>query len=277
VAFSDAMTAALHLIALGLYALAAALLGVSLARTDRRLPPVATAVLAAAILLHVAQLVAYVREYGELPLVGLGPSLSVLALLIAVGSLALATAGGAGPVGLVLVPVAAALAATAEVAGVHPSAQVMAFRGPWFVLHVVLAFLGYAGFTVAFAAGLMYLLQFRELKSKRFGAVFRFFPPLDTLDRLGRGALLAGMAFLTLALAVGWAWTERFGHPMAPGNPKVVWGALTWLVFAAALAARAGGRRPARRAALASVVGFAVVVVGYLVLRVGEGPGGGFL
>ncbi|HEU4456244.1 MAG TPA: cytochrome c biogenesis protein CcsA [Longimicrobium sp.] len=271
------MTATLHLLALALYALCAALLGVSLARSHRRLPLLATAVLAGAVVLHGAELVAYTREYGEMPLVGLGPSLSVLALLIAVGSLGLATIGRTGPVGLVLVPVAAALAAVAEVAGIRPSGEVMRFQGPWFVLHVVLALWGYVGLTVAFAAGLMYLLQFRELKNKRFGAVFRFFPPLDTLDRIGKGALIAGMSFLTIALALGWAWTERFGRPMSPGHPKVVWGVITWLVFAAALAVRFGEGRPARRAALASVVGFALVVVWYLVLRVSEGPGGGFL
>ncbi|HEX2202844.1 MAG TPA: cytochrome c biogenesis protein CcsA [Longimicrobium sp.] len=272
------MTATLHLIALALYALSAALLGVSMARTDRRLPSVATGVLGAAIVLHGADLfLLYPREYGEPPLVGLGPSLSVLALLVAAGSLGIATIGRTGPVGLVLVPVAAALAAVAEIAGVRPSGEVMDFRGPWFVGHVVLAMLGYAGLTVAFAAGLLYLLQYRELKSKRFGAVFRYFPPLDTLDRIGRGALVAGMSFLTAALLVGWAWTERFEHPMSPGNPKVIWGVLSWLVFAAALLARAGGGRPARRSALASVLGFAVVVVWYLLLRAGEGPGGGFL
>jgi ABC-type transport system involved in cytochrome c biogenesis permease subunit len=85
------------------------------------------------------------------------------------------------------------------------------------------------------------------------------------------------MSFLTIALALGWAWTERFSRPMSPGHPKVVWGVITWLVFAAALAVRFGEGRPARRAALASVLGFALVVVWYLVARVAEGPGGGFL
>ena len=271
------MTATLHLLALALYALSAALLGVSMARSDRRLPGVAAGVLGAAIVLHALVMGVYTAEFGEPPLVGLGPSLSLLALLVAAGSLGIATLGRTGPVGLVLVPVAAALAAVAEIAGVRPSGEVMAFRGPWFAGHVVLAFLGYAGLTVAFAAGLMYLVQFRELKSKHFGAVFRFFPPLETLDRIGHRALVAGMAFLSVALVVGWAWTERFGQPLSPGNPKVIWGVLSWLVFGAALLARRGGGRRGRRAALASVLGFAVVVVWYLLLRVGEGPGSGFL
>jgi HemX protein len=272
------MTSGLHLAALGLYALAAALLGVSLARSARRLPAAATGCLALAVAAHAGALGAFRAEHGEWPLVGLGPSLSVLALLVAVGSLLLATLGRTGPLGLVLVPVAAALAAVAEVAGLRPTAQEMAFRGPWFVLHVVMAMIGYAGLTVAFAAGLMYLLQFRELKGKRFGAVFRFFPPLDTLDRIGRRALLVGLPFLTVALVLGWAWAERFGPAMDAGNPKVVWGVITWCVFVAALAARTGRDSPgARRGAVASVVGFAVVVMAYVLLRAAEHAGAGFL
>lgn len=272
------VTDGLHLAALAAYALAAALLGVSLARSAVRLPYAAAACLALGVGLHGGALAAYRAHFGEWPLVGLGPSLSVLALLIALGSLLLAALARTGPLGLVLVPVAAGLAGVAEVAGMHPAAQAVAFRGPWFVLHVILAMLGYAGLTVAFAAGLMYLLQFRQLKGKRFGAVFRFFPPLDTLDRVGRRALIMGLPLLTLALLLGWAWSERFGPPMRAGNPKVVLGVLTVAVFVAALASRAGqGAARARRGAMASVVGFAVVVAAYVLLRAAESSGAGFL
>lgn len=270
------MSGGLHLAALALYAGAAALLGVSLARGDRRLSAAATAVLGLAAAVHAAALAAFTAAWRELPLVGLGPSLSVLALLIALGSLGVATLGRTGPLGLVLAPAAAVVQAAAVIAGIRPGAEVMDFRGPWFVLHVTLAMIGYAGLTVAFAAGLMYLLQFRELKSKHFGAVFRFFPPLDTLDRVGRRALMAGLPFLTLALLVGWAWTERFHRPLAPGNPKVVWGVLSWLVLALALAVRAPAGRRAERGALAQVLGFLVVVISYVLLRAAS-AGGGFL
>jgi ABC-type uncharacterized transport system permease subunit len=272
------MTDVLHLAAVALYALAAALLGISFARTDRRLPAVATTTLGLAVAAHGAALASYIREFGEPPLVGLAPSLSVLGFLIALGSLGVATLGRTGPLGLVLVPVAAAVAAAAQAAGVRPDGEAMLFRGPWFVLHVVLAMLGYAALAVSFAAGLMYLLQFRELKGRRFGAIFRFFPPLETLDRIGRLALMAGLPLLSAALLVGWAWTERFQHPMAIGNPKIVLGVISWLVFVVALAVRAGGSRQARRGALVSVVGFAVVVISYVVLRVGSSTHtGGFL
>lgn len=272
------LTLALHTAALVLYAVTAVLLGLSLARGANRVPPAATGLLALGVALHGGALAAFTARFGELPLVGLAPSLSVLALLVSLGSLILA-ALRSGPLALVLVPVAALLAAAAEVAGLRPGAGAAeaVYRGPWFILHVTLAMLGYAGLTIAFAAGLMYLLQFRQLKGKRFGAVFRFFPPLDTLDRVGFRALLAGLPFLTAALLLGWAWAQRFAPDMGAGNPKVVWGVVTWLVFVVALAAR-GGRQPhARRSAIASVVGFALVVAAYVVLRAAETPGSGFL
>jgi HemX protein len=168
----------------------------------------------------------------------------------------------------VLVPVVSLLLGISLILGIAPDGQPQAFSGVWFSFHVLLAFIGYAGLTIAFGAGLLYLLQFRELKGKRLGRVFRFFPPLPALDSLGRRGLVIGFPALTIALLLGWAWTVRFQQTLATGNPQVIWGVLTWLTFACVLALRLA-RRPGveRRAALASVLGFCFVVASYLVLR----------
>ncbi|HKJ04998.1 MAG TPA: cytochrome c biogenesis protein CcsA, partial [Geopsychrobacteraceae bacterium] len=42
----------------------------------------------------------------------------------------------------------------------------------WFPIHITFAFLGNAAFSLAFCAGVMYLLQNRMLKSKRFSALY---------------------------------------------------------------------------------------------------------
>jgi HemX protein len=168
----------------------------------------------------------------------------------------------------VLVPLIALLLAIALVLGIAPSGQPMAFSGLWFSLHVLLAFIGYAGLAIAFAAGLLYLLQFRELKDKRLGRIFRFFPSLPALDALGRLGLGVGFPALTLALLIGWAWTVRFHRTWAIGDAQVIWGVLTWLAFAVVTVVRiAPSKDTERRAALASVTGFVVVVVAYLLLR----------
>jgi HemX protein len=270
------MTEWLHLATLVLYAIAAVLMGVSFARNDRRLPVIASVWLGLGVLLHTWALFVFTRVWRELPLVGLGPFLSTLAFLIAVGTLIASTLGHALTVGLVLIPVVVLLVGVAAAVGVNPAVEPQAFQSVWLVLHVVFALLGYVGLTVSFAAGLMYLLQFRELKSKHFGAIFRFFPPLDTLDRLGRLGLLVGFPFLTLALLVGWAWTARFQAVTTPGSPKLVWVVVSWFVFVVAFLARMGGGRRGHRGALASVVGFLLVVAVYLVLRVQSTHGGVF-
>jgi ABC-type transport system involved in cytochrome c biogenesis permease subunit len=217
---------------------------------------------------HLAGLVAYTIRFRELPLVGLAPSLSTLTFLIAVFFFLAALASDARPVGLVLLPVIALLLGVAFALGIEPAGEALAFRGVWFAFHVVLALIGIAGFAFVFAAGLLYLLQFRELKSKRFGRVFRFFPPLNTLDTLGRSAAIVGFCALSVALALGWAWTIRFENSLALRDPQVLWGAITWVAFAGVLGARLGGPTSNRRAALVSVIGFGIVVLSFVVLRV---------
>jgi HemX protein len=271
------MTVWLHLIAFAQYAIAATLLAIAFARDAARLTVVSRGILGLGLVVHAWGLVVFTVRWAELPLVGLGPSLSTLAFLIGLGTLIASTLASATTVGLVLLPVVTALAGIAVAVGVQPTGEPGPFQSVWFVLHVVMALVGYAGLTVAFAAGLMYLLQFRELKSKHFGAIFRFFPPLETLDRLGRKGLLIGFPFLTLAMLVGWAWSARFDVVPSPGDPKLTWVILSWVVFLAALLAGFGSGRRSQRGALVSVVGFVVVVVLYVVLRSQTAEHGAFL
>src|SRR2546427_6929886 len=49
------------------------------------------------------------------------------------------------------------------------------------MLHITVSVFGLAILALAFIAAALYLLQFHELKAKRFGPVFRLFPPLERL------------------------------------------------------------------------------------------------
>src|SRR3989449_10509443 len=59
---------------------------------------------------------------------------------------------------------------------------------------------GLAMRALAFIAAALYLLQFHELKAKRFGRVFRFFPPLERLDQLNHLSLVLGFPTVTLGV-----------------------------------------------------------------------------
>lgn len=257
---------------LALYLWAAGLLVVSFLRGGHPAPTGSTVLLAIGWGLHLAALVAYGAVYRAWPLAGLGPALYTLAALLAGGALVAATWGHAGTVGLVLLPVVLGLTAAAIAAGVRPAAVVLPSGRLGVALHVGTALLGYVGLTVAFAAELMYLLQWRQLRGKRFGSVFRFFPALDTLDRIAGVALWAGFFALSVALVLGWLATLTPGGNAS--RAEVWWGLLTWGVFVAALVARRHRRVRGQRAAWVSVVGFGVVVLTYLLLRATSLRGG---
>lgn len=267
----------LHGLSLGSYLGAGALVASSLAVGRPNVPRSGVFLIGAGVAVHAAALVFFVLRFAELPLVGMAASLSTLAFLIGASLLGAAMLREVRPVALVLIPLIATLLAIALTLGVAPGGMPSQFGGVWFAAHVVLAFIGYACLALAFAAGLLYLLQFRALKGKKFGRTFRFFPPLETLDKLRQRVLLTGWPALTFALLLGWAWTVRFRNSLAAGNPQVIWGVVTWFVFVAALAARAGRSGSERRAALISVAGFIVVVAAYLVLRLVMADGRAFL
>ena len=263
--------------ALFLYLAASGMLAVSFAGGLRAAPRTGIVMTFGGALLHAIGLIVFTTQHAELPLVGLAPSLCTLAFLIALFLVATTINRESHAIGLIVVPLIAVLLAIALLLGIAPKGTPLAFRGVWFSVHVLLAFIGYAGLTTAFAAGLLYLLQFRELKGKRLGRVFRFFPALPTLDKLGRRGLAIGFPALTLALIIAWAWTVRFQRTLHATDPQVIWGVLTWLTFAVVFFTRGRDADAGRRGARGSVIGFVVVVTAYFVLRVSMAAGGVFL
>lgn len=227
---------------------------------------------------HLSGLVAFAVLHRTLPLVGLGPASSTLALAIAVLVLAASVAREeARPAVLFVMPLTMLLLGEAVAVGIDPATHTTAFRGPWFVLHVGTVFVGYAALALASAAAVMYSLQFRSLKSKDFGRSFGFLPSLDTLDRMNRSGLAVGFAALTLGLIVGWSWTLTYGRGWDLGNPQVVFGASTWVVYLGAIVARAAPGGRGERAARATVAAFALTAGVFLLLRVLGAGGATFL
>ncbi len=229
---------------------------------------------ATAVAVHAVALGLFISEYGELPLVGLGPALSSLALIMGLLLVSTLALGEVARVGIAFLPVIVVVQGAALALGIEPSGAAPDFQGFWFAAHVTLAFAAYGGAALAFAAGLLYLIQFRTLKDKRLGPAFRFIPPLPTLGRVIVISLVAGFSNLTVALVVGLAWTVRFRGVVPIDDPKVIWAAFTWVVMGVSIVVTATGPRRGWRGAIAAVVGFGIIVGSYLALRLSVGGGG---
>lgn len=139
-------------------------------------------------------------------------------------------------------------------------------RSKIFSLHVSAAVLGYSAFAVAAVYGFLYLLQYQEIRTKRFGLIFRRLPSLDILDRMNFYAAAAGFVLLTLAICLGAWWgtvasakdPNRFGSPFM--DPKVLVALLTWVLYGAALVGRRTISWAGVRMAYSSLVGFLIVL-----------------
>ena len=72
------------------------------------------------------------------------------------------------------------------------------FKGFWLPLHVATALLGDAIFAIAFIAGVMYLIQEHQIKTKRLGAFYSRLPSLNSLDSINYQAINYGFLLLTI-------------------------------------------------------------------------------
>jgi cytochrome c-type biogenesis protein CcsB len=136
-----------------------------------------------------------------------------------------------------------------------------ALRNAWIWVHVTLAMLGISAFVLNFAGGLMYLLQERQLKAKRPGALYYRLPSLETLDRMTYRTLTLGFPFLTLGLFLGALWARTAWGGLFTFDPLAIFSFVAWLVYAATLSGRAVAGWRGRRAAYCAVVGFGVLLL----------------
>ena len=261
------MIVTLHLVVLALYGLTTAF-ALAPFVFGRAAPRVLT------IALPCAGAAFHVVAISQLTPVGLGPALSMLAFCLVLLQLASERLLRGSAVSFFAGPLATGLVGLAILSGLTPEATIggEVARNAWFVLHVVLSALGVALMALAFIAAALYLLQFRELKAKRFGQVFQLFPPLERLDQLNRFALLVGFPTLTLGVLLALGYGARFSGGLHVAKAQIVWGMFTWVVLGWAVWVRVVRHWAGRRAAFASIAGFCAVLLVYVALKLAQ-PG----
>ncbi len=143
-----------------------------------------------------------------------------------------------------------------------PSRQAASSSEPlWSHLHVLLASAGLAVLGLAGAAGLLYLIHHRQLKSKRRAAPHSFLPSLETLDRVNSIALVLGFVLLSLGLVTGILFTKAQTGELWPAGWHANATALAWVVYASIVAVRFARPRTARSAAAGATAAFAILVI----------------
>ena len=125
---------------------------------------------------------------------------------------------------------------------------------PWLEFHASVSLIAYGAFALAFVAGLMYLVQERQLKRHEISSMFYHFPPLTDLFAAITRLLWLGFVLLTLGIAAGFF----TGQPLP--YVKVAWSLGVWGFYAAILLARHLGTTAPRRIAALCVVAFSAAL-----------------
>lgn len=159
---------------------------------------------------------------------------------------------------LVLALMTLAAFASREIVSLSPL-----LRSGWLPVHASLSLLAYGFFALAGVGGLMYLLQERTLKRKRFGLFYSRLPSLETLDKLNHHCLSVGFPLLTVGMISGSLWAKQALGSYWHWDLKETWTLITWLLYAALIHQRFTVGWRGRQAAWLSIAALAVALFTY--------------
>ncbi|MCS7262234.1 MAG: c-type cytochrome biogenesis protein CcsB [Aquificaceae bacterium] len=156
--------------------------------------------------------------------------------------------------GAVVVPVVFGLSAFAVFyASTEIVPLVPALRSYWLYVHVVTAFVGYAGFTVGFGGAVLYLLKEKFPNSP--------IPSQEVLDEITYKSIVIVFPIWTASIILGAAWANEAWGGYWSWDPKEVWSLIVWLFFGAYLHARQMLGWRGKRTAWMVVFGFVTVLI----------------
>jgi cytochrome c-type biogenesis protein CcsB len=155
--------------------------------------------------------------------------------------------------------VALTVAVTTQIPRAPVDAQPI-FNSFWVVFHIGAVFAGEAAFALACGIGILYLLQENAIKAKRHGYFFKRLPSLGLLDSAGYTCLVTGFSLITVGLITGFIYAKAVWGRFLSWDPKEIWSAVTWILYAALLHQRLTTGWRGRKSAIMAIVGFALVL-----------------
>ena len=103
---------------------------------------------------------------------------------------------------------------------------------PTYGVHVLFTVFGFTALAVSALYALMYILLSRQLKSHNLGVIFRRLPPLNSLEKMSRLAMLCGIIFLGVGLATGHFVATNALDDFDFFDPKIVITYVAWVAYA---------------------------------------------
>jgi HemX protein len=191
---------------------------------------------------------------GRCPITNLFEVLVFLAWSIALIYMIIGPAYRLSLMGSFTAPLVLALQSFALLAPVDTPRGMRVVPNSWLEFHASISLIAYGAFALACVAGIMYLVQERQLKTHEFHSIFYRLPPLPNVYSAMIRLLWLGFAFYTAGLASGFF----TGEPL-PWT-KVLLALAVWIIYGAILLGPRLRSIAPRRIAAFCVAAFAVAL-----------------
>ncbi|MGG5259142.1 c-type cytochrome biogenesis protein CcsB [Phycicoccus avicenniae] len=166
-------------------------------------------------------------------------------------------------------PVLLVLGAAITVWYTDASELMPSLRSYWLAIHVTVATMTVAVFTIGAALGVLYLVQDRlEAGDGERRTFMTRLPSARTLERMTYGAHIIAFPMWTFTVIAGAIWARQAWGSYWNWDPKEVWSFVIWVVYAAYLHARATTGWKRQNAVWISLAGFVCVILNFAVVNV---------
>ena len=135
----------------------------------------------------------------------------------------------------------------------------------WMTLHRSLSIVGYAAFSMAFVAGVMYLIQENQLKNKRLGFMYFRMPSLELLDKFNFTVITLGFPLFTLGFMTGTLANSKIKDAIFSWDIVKTWPlVLCWLLYCLIFFGRLLKGWRGKMAAQGAIFGFISVILTFI-------------
>jgi HemX protein len=194
------------------------------------------------------------QELGRCPITNLFEVFVFLAWSVALVYMLVGPAYRLSLMGAFTAPLVLLLQGFALIAPIDTRHPVAVPANSWLEFHASMSLVAYGAFALACIAGVMYLLQERQLKTHQLHSIFYHLPPLTNLFAVITRLLWWGFALYTVGIVSGFF----TGHPLP--RIQVMAAIALWLLYAAILQARHLQWLAPRRVAALCIIGFSAAL-----------------
>jgi cytochrome c-type biogenesis protein CcsB len=149
-----------------------------------------------------------------------------------------------------------------------------ALQSYWLVIHVVVALLATAFFSIAATLSVGYLLKAanwvetpKTKGAENFKRVMGIFPTKEKLEQFAYRFNIVGFILWSFTLIAGAIWAERAWHRFWGWDTKEVWTFIIWTIYAGYLHANATRGWTGKRAVWLGLIGFLAVIFNFTIVN----------